>query len=286
MICETEKRGRRLDGVGRQPFSKLSEKVRLWSFMYCISSGVVHVIWFATLMMRFVSDNARAHHDESTTMDPLFTMELRRKLRRKMSAKLVSLLFMSAAPQARGFTQALLHPQLTYAVVDKARHLRRCMRVTQSARRASSNDSGFEASDGVNDEEISDMTMGATIRIDDGGSDLTDRFKYKVNALMGVFDPPSEQDNERVSGHILNAMVTFPVRYTFHVVGRGDSAAFVDAVRAVVDQVTGDDQLVMKVTPRGTKFTKLLIEANVQSSSMVSSIYEQLEALEQVVMKF
>jgi putative lipoic acid-binding regulatory protein len=161
------------------------------------------------------------------------------------------------------------------------------MRVTQSARRASSNDSGFDASDGANNiDENSDMTMGATIRIDDGGSDLTDRFKYKVNALMGVFDPPSEQDNERVSGHILNAMVTFPVRYTFHVVGRGDSTAFVDAVRAVVDQVTGDDQVVMKVTPRGTKFTKLLIEANVQSSSMVSSIYEQLEALEQVVMKF
>ena len=161
------------------------------------------------------------------------------------------------------------------------------MRDRQSVQRASFNDSGSEAPDGFNnDDDSSEMTTGATIRIDDGGSDLTDRFKYKVNALMGVFDPPAEQDNERVSGHILNAMVTFPVRYTFHVVGRGDSTTFVDAVRTVVDRTTGDDQLVMKVTPRGTKFTKVLIEANVQSSSMVTTIYEQLEALEQVVMKF
>lgn len=103
---------------------------------------------------------------------------------------------------------------------------------------------------------------------------------------MGVFDPPSDQDNERVSGHILNAMVAFPVRYTFHVVGRGDSAAFVGAVRAVVERATGDDEVVLKVTPRGAKFTKVLVEARVQSSNMVTSVYEQLEALEQVVMKF
>ena len=36
------------------------------------------------------------------------------------------------------------------------------------------------------DEEEGEIQM-STVRIDDGGSDLTDRFKYKVNALMGAF---------------------------------------------------------------------------------------------------
>lgn len=42
------------------------------------------------------------------------------------------------------------------------------------------------------------------VRINDGGSDLSDRFKYKVNALRGVFDPPTGIDDERQQGNILN----------------------------------------------------------------------------------
>lgn len=42
------------------------------------------------------------------------------------------------------------------------------------------------------------------VKIDDGGSNLTDRFKYKVNALMGVFDPQGGADDERQDGNILN----------------------------------------------------------------------------------
>ena len=75
----------------------------------------------------------------------------------------------------------------------------------------------------------------ATLRMDDGGSDLTDRFKYKVNALMGKYDPPPSAaastgdgeggegggDTERDGqGNILNAMLKFPTRYAFHAVGR------------------------------------------------------------------
>jgi putative lipoic acid-binding regulatory protein len=135
-------------------------------------------------------------------------------------------------------------------------------------------------------EEGVDVAASATIRIDDGGSDLTDRFKYKVNALMGVFDPPADQDNERASGHILNAMLSFPTRYTFHVVGRGDTSAFSESVRSTVQSVTGDTQVVMQVTPRGTRFTKIMIEANVYNSNMITNVYEQLGALEQTVMRF
>ena len=47
-------------------------------------------------------------------------------------------------------------------------------------------------------------TMESVIRIDDHGSNLTDRFKYKVNALMGTFDPQSGVDDERQEGNILN----------------------------------------------------------------------------------
>ena len=35
-------------------------------------------------------------------------------------------------------------------------------------------------------------------------SDMTDRFKYQVNALMGGYDPQSGPDDERQDGNILN----------------------------------------------------------------------------------
>ena len=61
----------------------------------------------------------------------------------------------------------------------------------------------------------------ATVKIDDGGSDLNDRFKYKVNALMGTYDPQNtEIDNESHNGNILNAMLNFPTDYTFNIVGK------------------------------------------------------------------
>ena len=44
-----------------------------------------------------------------------------------------------------------------------------------------------------------------------GAGFQSDRFKYKVNALMGVFDPVNpESDNDRCTGNILSAMLKFP----------------------------------------------------------------------------
>lgn len=145
-----------------------------------------------------------------------------------------------------------------------------------------------ENGDLADDEAI--MTT-STVRIDDGGSNLTDRFKYKVNALMGVFDPPEGTDNENESGHILNAMLNFPVSYSFNVVGRtlGDEIKtndFVDQVKAAVLDSTGEDEMVCRVTPRGKNFTKVVIESNVQSAAMITAIYKELEGLEMSVMQF
>ena len=92
--------------------------------------------------------------------------------------------------------------------------------------------------DGESPENDDNINVKTTIKINDGGSDLTDRFKYKVgennfyinaeiaqnkisnfaphlsqvNALMGVFDPQGEDTNQQ-NGNILNAMLSFPVNY-------------------------------------------------------------------------
>lgn len=133
---------------------------------------------------------------------------------------------------------------------------------------------------------------GSIVRIDDGGSNLTDRFKYKVNALMGTFDPPAELDNENETGHILNAMLQFPVTYSFNVVGRtsGDEEkkdVFVEQVKAAVTSISGPDQdMSLCITPRGKSFTKVVIQANVESAVMITNIYKELELLAMSVMQF
>jgi putative lipoic acid-binding regulatory protein len=133
---------------------------------------------------------------------------------------------------------------------------------------------------------------GSVFRINDGGSKLTDRFKYKVHALMGTYDPPAEEDNENETGHILNAMLQFPVTYSFNVVGRtsGDEAkkdVFVEQVKAAVTSVSGpDENMSLRITPRGKSFTKVVIQANVESAAMIANIYKELEQLEMSVMQF
>jgi putative lipoic acid-binding regulatory protein len=131
----------------------------------------------------------------------------------------------------------------------------------------------------------------STVKIDDHGSDLTDRFKYKVNALMGVFDPPSDTDNERAEGNILNAMLNFPVYYSFNVVGRTNNddtekSTFVEAVKDIVKKNSGKEDVTCSITPRGTNFTKVTVEAQVESTAIITSIYKELETLEQAVMRF
>ena len=151
--------------------------------------------------------------------------------------------------------------------------------------------------EGAEDESITEtVTMGiddegAVFRVNDGGSNLTDRFKYKVHALMGDYDPPAEKDNEYETGHILNAMLQFPVTYTFNVVGRtsGDEAkkdVFVEQVKAAVTAISGPDDMSLRITPRGKSFTKVVIEAKVESAVMITNIYKELEQLEMSVMQF
>jgi putative lipoic acid-binding regulatory protein len=41
-----------------------------------------------------------------------------------------------------------------------------------------------------------------------------------------------------------------------------------------------------RVVPRGTKFTKVSVKVSVESAAMITSIYEELDAMELTVMKF
>lgn len=128
-------------------------------------------------------------------------------------------------------------------------------------------------------------------------TDLTDRFKYKVHALMGSFDPPSGAvDDENQTGNIIGAMLQFPTEYTFTVVGKNEiitgeaeSAGdnYAGQVKNVLGSVLGSDaKMEVRVVPRGTKFTRVSAKVEVESAKVVSSIYDELDALEATVLKF
>ena len=94
------------------------------------------------------------------------------------------------------------------------------------------------------------------------------------------------------------AMLNFPTRYTFNVVGKkgegndddnGDT--YLEEVKKVILNTAGgdgDDEngITISMTPRGTKFMKLQVEVEVQSSTMITTIYEDIGALPGTVMKF
>jgi putative lipoic acid-binding regulatory protein len=132
----------------------------------------------------------------------------------------------------------------------------------------------------------------SVVRMDDGGSDLTNRFKYKVNALMGVFDPQTGVDDENQSGNILNALLTFPVRYSFNVVGRtsGDDKLkdeYINQVKDIVASLSGDgDRMEVRITPRGQNFTRVTLQVTVESVSIINSIYDALEKSNKTVMQY
>lgn len=140
-------------------------------------------------------------------------------------------------------------------------------------------------------EDESDAVIKSTIKIDDGGSDLTDRFKYKVNALMGVFDPTGT-DDERQDGNILNAMLKFPTLFTFNVIGRTNGEEetkeeYVEQVKNMVISMSGDEDSVQcQITPRGKSFTRISIQVKVDSAAVINSIYEELDKLERTIMKY
>ena len=151
--------------------------------------------------------------------------------------------------------------------------------------------SGSAPADGGEGDEP--MMKSTSVKIDDGGSDLTDRFKYKVHALMGDYDPVAGQvDDENQEGNILSALVNFPARHAFNVVGKteGDGelqATYVEEVKAIVGGSTGDEEnLEARVTPRGTKYTRISVEVTVESAAMISSIHEELKDMDRTVMSY
>ena len=190
------------------------------------------------------------------------------------------------------------------------------------------NDDRKNKDDDVDDDSTTDSTDSDNNTVDgsnyqnaatdnDNDDDLTDRFKYKVHALMGTYDPvDGVQDDEYQDGNIMNALMQFPQRYKFNVVGRikrnaiqsgdgdknekenhkeddddeirvgGDHDDYVSAVKQVVFDVTGDDELVCEIKPRGTAFLKVTCEANVQSVTMINTIYDDLDKLDATVMRF
>jgi len=135
----------------------------------------------------------------------------------------------------------------------------------------------------------------STIKIDDGGSNLTDRFKYKVHALMGTYDPgEGAVDDEGQDGNILKAMLTFPTQFVFHVVGRKSSTSndedhnndYAKRVQKIVCKNTGDDSIECVIIPRGKRFIKVRCTATVQSATMINTIYEELDRMETTVFKY
>ena len=122
--------------------------------------------------------------------------------------------------------------------------------------------------------------------VDDG---MTDRFKYKVHALMGSYDPPSGTiDDDKQMGNIIGALLQFPTEYTFSVVGKTtDSDDYTQRVTSVFRSVLGSDaQLETRIVPRGKKFTRVSVKVNVESAPIIENIYAELDALEATVMKF
>lgn len=108
---------------------------------------------------------------------------------------------------------------------------------------------------------------------------------------MGTYDPQGD-DDENQEGNILNALLVFPVRYSFNIVGKtsGDEALvekFVEEVKLIVLESTDDtDGIECLITPRTKNFTKVTVEAKVESAAMIRTIYDSLEALELAVMRF
>lgn len=164
--------------------------------------------------------------------------------------------------------------------------------VEQISRRhsaAANDDINNERDDESNDDN--DEKLVQTVRYKDDG--MTDRFKYKVHALMGDYDPTEGMvDNEDQDGNIMKALITFPTQHVFDVVGKieadndSDTTSYADKVRTIVFDTTGDENIQCEIIPRGKKFVKVRCEATVESTTMINSIYEELGAMESTVMKF
>uniref|UniRef100_A0A7S1CSV6 Uncharacterized protein n=1 Tax=Skeletonema marinoi TaxID=267567 RepID=A0A7S1CSV6_9STRA len=169
-----------------------------------------------------------------------------------------------------------------------------CFTVISSGSRSLTRLSAEEENDTTDDAAAAEtMISPASVTMDDGGSDLTDRFKYKVHALMGTYDlPEGKVDDENQTGNILGQLLNFPTEYTFTVVGKKAETEdpcdnYERKVRAVVESALGEAaNIEMRVTPRGKRFTKVSLKVTVESAAIIAAIYEELGALDATVMKF
>jgi putative lipoic acid-binding regulatory protein len=108
---------------------------------------------------------------------------------------------------------------------------------------------------------------------------------------MGDFDPPSpDTDNENVDGNILSAILNFPCKYDFNVVGKtvsdDSSETYASVVQRIVRENTGDEKIQCRIKPRGQNYVKLTLTATVESSAMISTVLNQIAELDQTVMRF
>jgi hypothetical protein len=108
---------------------------------------------------------------------------------------------------------------------------------------------------------------------------------------MGSYDPaPGAIDDENQMGIIIGKMLEFPTVYTFTAVGRTESIPgdlYANQVKLALSSVLGSDaRMELQIVPRGEKFTRISAKVTVDSAYVISSIYEELGALEATVMKF
>jgi len=118
---------------------------------------------------------------------------------------------------------------------------------------------------------------------------------------MGTYDTPAGViDDENQTGRITGSLLNFPTEYTFSVVGKTTTITttittnndnggedYANSVKFALTSILGSDaKIELRVVPRGTKFTRVSAKVTVESANIISSIYEELGALDGTVMKF
>jgi hypothetical protein len=61
---------------------------------------------------------------------------------------------------------------------------------------------------------------------------------------------------------------------------------YVEEIKKVVLETSGDDGIQCQIIPRGKNFTKVQCEVEVQNASMINTIYDDLDKLGNTVMRF
>ncbi len=188
--------------------------------------------------------------------------------------------------EANGFVPNGLQSNVKSRLISVQCRSRKASRLFASA---SSNESDANENEGIEGENV------PSPRIKDV-NDMTDRFKYKVHALMGDYDPAEGMvDDEGQDGNIMKALLTFPTQHVFDVVGKvstdggdddDDGKVYADKVKSIVFDTTGDEDIKCEIIPRGKKFVKVRCEAKVESTTMINNIYDELGEMESTVMKF